>query len=344
MNKVLVADDQQINRLLLQKHLEGFGLQVIAVEDGAAALRALTQHTDFDMIFLDNMMPGMSGLEILKVLKAEGPYVDVPFIMISSSSDAEDIAECLEIGAEDYLQKPYKPAILKARVNVCLEKSRLQKQEALVLEALKIEKDKTSRLLSSMFPTKVLQALNDEGKYQPHLQEDAAVIYTEVAGFSAICKELPPDELVAGVQEMAMALESIATRHGVEQIKLSGCNFTFTSNVLSTNSSSVETCVRCALEMQESARTLKSGWKLKIGIACGPVIAGVVGNTRSAFDVWGNPVIQSKRLISYTQPDGISVTRNAWDLVREKVKSRFHGKAMFEGGTEQLKIYTILSI
>jgi adenylate cyclase len=343
MSKVLIADDQEINRLLLQNHLQGMGLEVIAVEDGAAALRALTEQSDFDMIFLDIMMPGMSGLEILKVLKAEAGYAHVPVIMISSSVDTDEIAQCLEIGAEDYLQKPFKPAILRARVNASLKQSRHEKKEHQYLEALEQEKSKSTRLLKSLFPEKVLAVLNDEGRYLPHLQENVVVIYTEVDDFSNICKTLPADQLVAGVQEMAMTLEPIADQHGIEQIKLSGCNFTFTAGVLSETSINLATSLRCALAMQSASRGFSSGWKLRIGVACGSVIAGVVGNTRSTFDVWGNPVIQAKRLISYTQPGTVSATRAVWEPVKDKAKGRFHGKAMFEGGKEQLDVYVILS-
>jgi adenylate cyclase len=169
MSKVLVADDHEILRLVLQNHLQGMGLEVISVEDGAAALGALTEQPDFDMIFLDIMMPGMSGLEILKVLKAEAGYAHVPVIMISASGDTDEIAQCLEIGAADYLQKPYKPEILKARVNASLKQRRLEKKEHQYLEALEIERSRSTRLLKSLFPEKVLEILNDEGRYQPHL-------------------------------------------------------------------------------------------------------------------------------------------------------------------------------
>jgi adenylate cyclase len=143
---------------------------------------------------------------------------------------------------------------------------------------------------------------------------------------------------------MAMILEPIADQHGVEQIKLSGCNFTFTSGVLSETENSLERSLRCALAMQDASASFSSGWKLRIGVAFGSVIAGVVGNTRSAFDVWGNPVIHARRLISYTQPGAVSATKAAWEPVKDKTRSRFHGKAMFEGGKEQLDVYTILSI
>ncbi|MFV9506358.1 MAG: EAL domain-containing protein [Oscillochloridaceae bacterium umkhey_bin13] len=134
---ILVVDDQEIIRELLERLLRTNGHRVLTAASGAKAI-ALLRVNPVDMIFLDMMMPGMSGVEVLQQLKSNPATANIPVIVISADSDVERIANCLSLGAEDYIIKPFNAVVLDARVAACLERHRLRAQEQayrLTLEA-----------------------------------------------------------------------------------------------------------------------------------------------------------------------------------------------------------------
>ncbi len=125
---ILVVDDQEANRDVLSRSLERQGYRTAMAENGAVALKLLAAET-FDLILLDIMMPEMDGYEALARLKADPVLRNIPVIVISAQSELDGVVRGIELGAEDYLPKPFNPVLLKARVNASLEKKRLREQE-----------------------------------------------------------------------------------------------------------------------------------------------------------------------------------------------------------------------
>ena len=120
---VLVVDDDRMNRLTLAELLENEGYRAHAVEDGYQALEAL-EHQRFDAILLDILMPGIDGLEVLRTVKADSRWWRIPVVVISAVEDSASIVRCLELGAEDFVSKPFDPAVLRARINAALARRR----------------------------------------------------------------------------------------------------------------------------------------------------------------------------------------------------------------------------
>jgi CheY-like chemotaxis protein/serine phosphatase RsbU (regulator of sigma subunit) len=118
---VLVVDDAEINRAMLSRRLCRDGHRVVVACDGAEALE-LVREQSFDLILLDIMMPIMDGYQVLETLKKEETLRHIPVIMITALNDIESIARCIELGAEDYLPKPFNSTLLKARINASLHK------------------------------------------------------------------------------------------------------------------------------------------------------------------------------------------------------------------------------
>jgi signal transduction histidine kinase len=132
-SRLLVVDDDPRNRDLLRRRLERLGCSVALAEHGRQALEMLFGTSPFDLVLLDIIMPEMDGYETLGRLKADPTLRHVPVIVLSAVDDVESAVRCIELGAEDYLPKPVKPALLRARVETCLEKKRLRDQEAAYL-------------------------------------------------------------------------------------------------------------------------------------------------------------------------------------------------------------------
>ncbi len=120
---LLVVDDNETNRDVLSRRLERQGYAVATAQGGTEALHMVRSRT-FDLVLLDIMMPEMDGYETLRQLKADPGLRHIPVIMISALNELDSVVRCIEMGAEDYLSKPFNPTLLKARVGACLDKKR----------------------------------------------------------------------------------------------------------------------------------------------------------------------------------------------------------------------------
>ena len=131
--KILVVDDNAINRDILSRYLERLDHSVIMAAGGHRALEILATQ-QVDLVLLDVMMPGMNGYQVLETIKASGKLKEIPVIMISALDEIDSVVRCIEMGAEDYLPKPFNPVLLKARLDACLEKKRLRDKEVEYLQ------------------------------------------------------------------------------------------------------------------------------------------------------------------------------------------------------------------
>jgi two-component system sensor histidine kinase/response regulator len=146
---ILVVDDDEGNRDVLSRRLQKEGYTVADAGDGSLALQKLAAES-FDMVLLDIMMPELDGYEVLRRMKADDLLRHIPVIMISALGEIESVARCIEIGADDYLTKPFNPILLKARVSSSLDKKRGRDREVAMYEQLqenyaKLEKLETLR-------------------------------------------------------------------------------------------------------------------------------------------------------------------------------------------------------
>ena len=125
---LLVVDDVEPNREALTRMLERLGYTVTQAENGRRALEVL-ETMNIDLVLLDIMMPDVNGYQVLEQRRGDPRLRDIPFIMISALDELDSVVRCIEMGAEDYLTKPFEPVLLRARVGACLEKKRLRDAE-----------------------------------------------------------------------------------------------------------------------------------------------------------------------------------------------------------------------
>src|SRR6266496_5435579 len=134
-SSLLIVDDNRVNRILLSRYITKLGYQATLAENGRQALEKL-QGEPFDLVLLDVQMPEMDGYQVLEQLKADPRLRDIPVIMISAVEELESVVTCIELGAQDYLPKPFNPVLLRARLTACLERKRLRDQESEYLQQL----------------------------------------------------------------------------------------------------------------------------------------------------------------------------------------------------------------
>ena len=132
-SNLLVVDDDETNRKILSGRLEAEGHKVFVAENGRQALKMI-EAQPFDLVLLDILMPEMDGYQVLQYLKSHQTLRDIPVIVLSALDEIQSAVTCIEMGAEDYLTKPFNPVLLRARIGACLEKKRLRDQEVAYLQ------------------------------------------------------------------------------------------------------------------------------------------------------------------------------------------------------------------
>ena len=149
--RLLVVDDNEGNRDMLSRRLRNEGFDVETAEHGIKALE-LIKSQPVDLVLLDVMMPEMNGYEVLERLQADSTLRNIPVIMISALNEIESVVRCIEMGAEDYLPKPFDPVLLRARVTASLEKKHLRDIERLYAQSMERELEIGRKIQSSFFP------------------------------------------------------------------------------------------------------------------------------------------------------------------------------------------------
>jgi phosphoserine phosphatase RsbU/P len=152
--RLLVVDDNEDNRytLIMRLQIEGYE-DITAAEDGENALELIRQQA-FDLMLLDVMMPKVDGYQVLSQLKADRTLRDLPVIMISALNEMNSVVRCIELGADDYLPKPFDPTLLKARVGATLEKKRLRDEVRSHLARIEEELAAARQLQLAMVPSR----------------------------------------------------------------------------------------------------------------------------------------------------------------------------------------------
>jgi sigma-B regulation protein RsbU (phosphoserine phosphatase) len=154
--KILIVDDEPFNIDYLEQELEDLGYGSISASNGQEALDLISAESP-DMILLDIMMPVMDGFEVLEKLKAHENWRHIPVVVISAMSDMDSVTKGIEMGADDYLPKPFDPILLLARLKACLEKKRLHDLEQQYLRGLERELEIGREIQADFLPKEILQ-------------------------------------------------------------------------------------------------------------------------------------------------------------------------------------------
>ena len=316
--RILVAEDDPDIRDILVLTLEREGHRdVTAVADGAEALAALTRQ-GFDLVLLDVLMPRLSGIEVLHRLRRLPGGEDVPVIVVSALSDLDVVVSCIREGADDHLAKPFDPVLLGARVKACLDRKRLRDLEKLHLAAIERERRRADDLLYALMPAPAVLELKETARVRPRRHEEVTLLIADVVDFTAFCDSRPADAVVRNLEDLVEWFEALAEVHGLETIKTVGDAFFATGNLMLPVVDAPLAAARCALAMQDAAANLPEPWQLRAAVHVGPVISGVVGRSKPAFDFWGDTVNVTARLVGIGLSPGVYCSAAAWAGMAER--------------------------
>ncbi len=308
----LVVDDSAVNRKVLARYLASLDIESREAANGREALDLLGgDGAGVGIVLLDIEMPELDGYETLAAIKRDDALRHIPVIMISSVEELDSVVRCIDMGATDYLPKPFNPAILEARVRASLAGKRLHDLEvesaarqAELLRTIERQKDELSRFLSPQVAALVSSA-EGEQLLAGH-RRLATSLFCDLRDFTPFSEAAEPEEVLGVLREYHAAMGELIVAHGgtLEHFAGDGMMVFFNDPVLQDDH--VERAVRMALAMRERFAGLLAAWRGRgyglgfgVGIATGFATLGRIGfEGRYDYGMVGPAVITAARLSS----------------------------------------------
>jgi class 3 adenylate cyclase len=305
--RILVVDDTPANIQAVTAILREHGYQISVATNGRQALSVL-ERVQPDLILMDVLMPEMDGFEACRRIKHTPAYQHIPLIFLTSKTDATDIVRGFELGAVDYVPKPFNAYELLARVNTHLTLDRLNREN--------------EQLLLNVLPAPIAAELKRQPGIIAQRFDDVSVLFADIVGFTPLSARLSPTELIEMLNRLFSAFDELADQHGLEKIKTIGDAYMVAGGLPEPRPDHLEAMARFALAvaqtMQQSGLA-EEGLQVRIGMNVGSVVAGVIGRRKFSYDVWGDTVNTASRLESHGEPGRIQVS----EAVQQRLHDRF---------------------
>ena len=301
---VLVVDDDSVNRLVLSRSLEREGHRFATAEDGRRALELLRAES-FDVVLLDVLMPEMDGFQVLAQMQADSELRHIPVIMISALEDTESVVRGIELGADDYLPKPFNPVLLRARINGCLTKKRLND-----LERARV-RDVFSRFVPEHVVDEVLRRTDDDLRLGGVTLE-GTVMFCDLRDFTAFAESLPADTVIEVLNRYVSEMSDAILDNGGTLIAYMGDGVMAVFGAPIEMVGHADCALAAAREMLHSRLPDFNGWlkenglgdgfHMGIGLSTGPIMSGTVGSARRLeYTTVGDTTNTASRLEAMTK-------------------------------------------
>jgi class 3 adenylate cyclase len=196
------------------------------------------------------------------------------------------------------------------------------------------EKERSEKLLLNILPYETAEELKAKGSATPKHYDIVSVLFTDFKGFTKIAEKLTPQELVEELNQCFIAFDKIIDKYGLEKIKTIGDAYMCAGGIPALNQNNPIDIVKAGLEIREFMDNLrkereaqgKDYWELRIGIHTGPVVAGVVGKNKFAYDIWGDAVNTASRMESSGIPGQVNISGDTYEYIREHFHCNHRGK------------------
>jgi class 3 adenylate cyclase len=303
-SRILVVDDTPANIQTLAAILKEQGYQLSVATNGRQALEVVARVRP-DLILLDVMMPEMDGFEACRRLKETPEWRDIPVIFLTAKTETADLVKGFELGAVDYVGKPFNAHELLARVNTHLTIDRLRREN--------------ERLLLNILPVPIAERLKAGAELIADHFDEVSVLFADLVGFTELSARRPAAEIVEMLNELFSRFDQAADELGVEKIKTIGDAYMAVCGLPEPRADHADRVVRMALRMLSVVRefNVARGVSLstRIGIHAGPVVAGVIGRNKFIYDLWGDTVNLASRMESHGVAGAVQMTRSVVDPV-----------------------------
>jgi class 3 adenylate cyclase len=326
---ILVVDDSRTLRRILIRELNSLGFQnTLEAADGIEAIAAVRSKS-IDLMLLDMEMPELDGLGVLTELKSDDTYKSLPIIVISGADQFDKTIKCIEIGAEDYLPKPFDPILLRARIFSSLEKKRLRDLDQKRVEELNKEKEllefeqmKTEKLMLNILPKPIAERLKKGEKNISGSYPEVTILFSDLVGFTKMSSQKSAADLVKLLNDLFSRFDRRAENLGLEKIKTIGDAYMAVGGLPIPRSDHAEIAADMAIGMFEDLAAFNAEnnaeLNMRIGLNSGPVVAGVIGFTKFSYDLWGNTVNTASRMESTSLPGRIQISPATQEALHDR--------------------------
>jgi adenylate cyclase len=365
---LLVVDDNEDNRYTLTRRLDREGYTNVATAANGREALELLQAQPIDLVLLDIMMPDMNGYEVLEQLKADPQLRHIPVIMISAIDEIESVIRCIELGAEDYLSKPFNPTLLRARVGASLERKKLNDQvraqaadlaawnrtlEQRVADQLtEIERvGRLKRFLSPQIADLVVSSGDVERVLESH-RRAVTVVFCDLRGFTSFAETAEPEEVMAVLRGYHDVLGPLIYKYEgtLERFAGDGLNVLF-NDPLPCPDPSLR-AVQMAVEMRDAVANLAVEWRklghelgFGVGIAHGYATLGRIGfEGRYDYSAIGTVVNLAARLCAEARSGQILVDGRVHTAVEALTNSESLGELVLKGMQRPLSTFNVLAM
>jgi len=343
LSTILVVDDDAVNRKLLEHNLLADGHDVVAARDGNEAVERLRDQP-VDVVLLDVLMPGLDGFGVLEHIRANSSLQDLPVIMISGLEDFDSVIRCIELGAEDYLPKPFDPVLLRARINAALNKRRVHE-----LEQARV-RDVFARFLPESIVDEVLVRANGEVRLGG-VRLICTVLFTDLRGFTTFAERTPPDRVIDVLNRFLSEVTDAVLDNGGTLVTYLGDGVLAVFGAPIECGDHADRALATAREMlhkrlprfNDWLRTADhDGFDIGIGISSGPLMSGNVGSERRlSYTAIGDTVNTAARIEAHTKevPHAALMSESTRDLLTDADDLVFVDEITLRGRTSPTRLW-----
>jgi len=341
--RILVVDDNEMNRDIIVTRLEANGYETLQAADGQKALTAVTQHHP-DLVLLDVMMPNLDGIETCRQLKSDAALAFTPVILVTAKTATQDVVAGLDAGADEYLSKPIDQAALVARVRSVLRIKALHDQvqsqaadlatwnqilEQRVAEQV-AEIERIGRLKRFLAPQVAqLVSSGNERLLESHRRE-VTVVFCDLRGFTGFAEIAEPEEVIEVLREYHGVLGALINKFEGTMERFAGDGLLVLFNDPLPCAAPWARAVQMAVEMRDEVAKLAANWRrhgqdlgFGIGIAHGYATLGCIGfEGRFQYSATGTVANLASRLCDQA--------RNGQILIDAKVRTQVEALAELE--------------
>lgn len=359
--RVLVVDDDPVNRAILVGSLEAQGYAAGMAADGREALRLL--RTDgFDVVLLDLVMPVMDGFEVLRTIKADERLRSVPVIIVSALEEMESVVRCIEMGAADYLAKPFDPVLLRARLRASLASKRLDDVVAahlLEIEELAEQLKTRNRFIQETFGRYLSEAVVAELLESPDglrlggEKRKVTMLMSDLRGFSAIAERLEPEQVVRVINNYLGTMADVILSWDGTIDEFIGDSVLGFFGAPVARPDDARRALACALAMQKgmedvNERNRSEGLpavEMGIAVHTGEVVVGNIGSEKRAkYGAVGSQVNLLARMEAFTCGGQVLISERTLGEAGHGIVTGLSLAVRAKGFPEPLRVHDLLGL
>ena len=356
--RVLVVDDDPDMAALLAAIVEAEGMQAEVMCDGEAALASVAGAPP-DLVLLDVVLPGPSGFEVCRRLKAGPLTALIPVVLVTALEDRESRLQGIEAGADDFLRKPVRREELVARMKMLRRLHETRRELEARRLAAEVEHKEAlhkalSRYVSPRLTDRIIGAAGRAAPFRTEAERaDVVVLFADLRGFTRITETIGVHHVVDMLNEYFSVLTEAAYQHEGTIFNMAGDSLLVGFNVPFAQPDAPARAWRTAMDMVSRFAPVSAEWRARFGVATGVGIGlcrgeAIIGNVGSphfmSYTIIGDTVNTAARLMQMAQADEVLVSATLYESIRPLVpagRAHAHGAVALRGKSEAVGVYSI---